>query len=95
VSGVVQGPGAALREKSFHNDRGQLTNANMADYLVPMSGEIPDIEVGPVVSPTSESGLGATAAVSNAVNDALKAFGGSNTEIPSTPQVILTALGLF
>jgi carbon-monoxide dehydrogenase large subunit len=106
VSGVVQGPGAALCEKSFHDDRGQLTNANMADYLVPMSGETPDIEVGHVVSPTSESELGAkgtgeagtagaAVAVSNAVNDALKPFDASNTEIPLTPRVILTALGLF
>jgi len=56
------------------------------------------------VSPTSESELGAkgageaatagaAAAVANAVNDALRPFGASVTEIPLTPQVILTALG--
>src|ERR1700761_6609551 len=43
--GVVQGLGAALFEKCIYDERGQLTNANMADYLVPMSGEMPDIEV--------------------------------------------------
>jgi len=57
--GVVQGLGAALFEKCIYDERGQLTNANMADYLVPMSGEIPDIDVGHVVSPTSETELGA------------------------------------
>ena len=36
---------------------------------------------------------GAAAAVSNAVNDALQPFGAIITEIPLTPQVILTALG--
>ncbi len=36
---------------------------------------------------------GAAAAVANAVNDALKPFGAIITEIPLTPQVILTALG--
>ncbi|MFZ1970301.1 MAG: xanthine dehydrogenase family protein molybdopterin-binding subunit, partial [Bradyrhizobium sp.] len=36
--GVVQGLGAALFEKCIYDERGQLTNANMADYLVPMSG---------------------------------------------------------
>jgi carbon-monoxide dehydrogenase large subunit len=36
---------------------------------------------------------GAAAAVSNAVNDALAPFGAIITEIPLTPQVILTALG--
>src|SRR6266403_537108 len=102
--GVVQGLGAALFEKCIYDERGQLTNANMADYLVPMSGEMPDIDVGHVVSPTSETELGArgageagtagaAAAVTNAVNDALKPFGTIITEIPLTPQVILTALG--
>jgi carbon-monoxide dehydrogenase large subunit len=101
--GVVQGLGAALFEKCIYDERGQLTNANMADYLVPMSGEMPDIDVGHVVSPTAESELGAkgageagtagaAAAVANAVNDALKPFGAVITEIPLTPQVILTAL---
>jgi carbon-monoxide dehydrogenase large subunit len=102
--GVVQGLGAALFEKCIYDDRGQLTNANMADYLVPMSGEMPDIDVGHVVTPTLESELGAkgageagtagaAAAVANALNDALKPFGTLVTEIPLTPQVILTALG--
>ena len=56
--GVVQGLGAALFEKCVYDERGQLTNANMADYLVPMSGEMPDIDVGHVVSPTLEIGTG-------------------------------------
>ena len=101
--GVVQGLGAALFEKCIYDERGQLTNANMADYLVPMSGEMPDIDVGHVVSPAGETELGAkgageagtagaAAAVANAVNDALKPFGATITEIPLTPQVILTAL---
>jgi aerobic carbon-monoxide dehydrogenase large subunit len=49
--GVVQGLGAALFEKCIYDERGQLTNANMADYLVPMSGEMPDIDVGHVARP--------------------------------------------
>jgi carbon-monoxide dehydrogenase large subunit len=69
-----------------------------------MSVEMPDIEVGHVISPTMESELGAkgageagtagaAAAVSNAVNDALSPFGVTITEIPLTPKLILTALG--
>jgi carbon-monoxide dehydrogenase large subunit len=69
-----------------------------------MAGEMPDINVGHVVSPTTESELGAkgageagtagaAAAVANAVNDALKPFGAIVTEIPLTPQIILSALG--
>ena len=101
--GVVQGLGAALFEKCLYDERGQLTNANMAEYLVPMSGEMPDIDIGHVVSPTSESELGAkgageagtaaaAAVVANAVNDALAPFGAVITEIPLTPQLILEAL---
>jgi aerobic carbon-monoxide dehydrogenase large subunit len=102
--GVVQGLGAALFEKCIYDERGQLTNANMADYLVPMAGEMPDIDVGHVVSPTFETELGAkgageagtagaAAAVANAVNNALRPFGATITEIPLTPQIVLTALG--
>src|SRR5437660_5613791 len=102
--GVVQGLGAALVEKCVYDERGQLTNANMADYLVPMAAEMPDIDVGHVVSPTAESELGAkgaggagtagpAAAGGNAVNDALKPFGAIMTESALCPQVILTALG--
>jgi len=102
--GVVQGLGAALFEHCLYDERGQLTNANMADYLVPMAGEMPDIAVGHVVSPTQESELGAkgageagtagaAAAVANAVNDALAPFGVTITEIPLTPRLVLSALG--
>ena len=102
--GVVQGLGAALYEHCIYDERGQLTNANMADYLVPMSGEMPDIDVGHIVSPTQDGELGAkgageagtaaaAAVVANAVNDALSPFNVTVTEIPLTPRVILTALG--
>jgi aerobic carbon-monoxide dehydrogenase large subunit len=102
--GVVQGIGPALFEHCIYDDQGQLTNANMADYLVPMASEMPDIDVGHVVSPTAESELGAKgageagtaaapAALVNAVNDALSPFKAVISEIPMTPHVILTALG--
>src|SRR5204863_67705 len=38
--GVVQGIGAALFEHCVYDERGQLLNGNMADYLVPMAGEM-------------------------------------------------------
>jgi carbon-monoxide dehydrogenase large subunit len=102
--GVVQGLGAALFEHCRYDERGQMLNASMADYLVPMAGEMPDIAVGHVVSPTADSELGAkgageagtagaAAAVANAVNDALAPFGATVSEIPLTPEVVLRALG--
>jgi CO/xanthine dehydrogenase Mo-binding subunit len=103
--GVVQGIGAALLEHCVYDERGQLLNGNMADYLVPMAVEMPDIEVGHVVSPTADSELGAKGAgeagtagapgcVVNAVNDALRPLGAKIvTDIPLTPDRVLAALG--
>ena len=54
--GVVQGIGAALFEQCLYDERGQMLNGNMADYLVPMAVEMPDIECGHVVSPTADFG---------------------------------------
>jgi carbon-monoxide dehydrogenase large subunit len=103
--GVVQGIGAALFEHCVYGARGQLLNGNMADYLVPMACEMPDIEVGHCVSPTADSELGAKGAgeagtagapgcVMNAINDALRPLGAAPlTDMPFTPDKILRALG--
>jgi carbon-monoxide dehydrogenase large subunit len=103
--GVVQGIGAALFEHCLYDERGQLLNGNMADYLVPMAMEMPDIECGHVVSPTADSELGAKgageagtagapASVMNAINDALRPLGAQPlTDMPFTPDKILRALG--
>jgi len=103
--GVVQGLGGALFEHCIYDERGQLTNGNMADYLVPMAAEMPDIEIGHVVTPTADSELGAKGAgeagtagapgaVMNAINDALRPFGAKPlTDMPFTPGKILQALG--
>lgn len=102
--GIVQGIGGALYEECHYDEDGQLLNANMADYLVPMAAEMPDMVIGHVETPTKESVLGAKgageagtagapAAVMNAINDALRPLGGRVTEMPFTPARILAALG--
>jgi aerobic carbon-monoxide dehydrogenase large subunit len=103
--GVVQGIGAALFEHCLYDAQGQLLNGNMADYLVPMAAEMPDIAVGHVVTPTADSELGAKGAgeagtagapgaVMNAVNDALRPLGATPiTAMPITPGLVLAALG--
>jgi carbon-monoxide dehydrogenase large subunit len=102
--GVVQGIGGALYEECIYNDQGQLLNGNLADYLVPMSAELPDIVVGHVESKTFESDLGAKgageagtagapAAIMNALNDALIPFDVRLTRQPFTPQKVLEAIG--
>jgi carbon-monoxide dehydrogenase large subunit len=104
--GVVQGIGGALFEHCIYDDQGQLLNATMADYLVPMAAEMPDIEIAHVETPTTTSVLGAKgageagtggapAAVMNAVNDALRPLNAEVTAQPITPQRVLEALGAF
>jgi aerobic carbon-monoxide dehydrogenase large subunit len=103
---VVQGLGGALYEECVYDAAGQMINANMADYLVPMAGEMPDIVVGHVETPTRESELGAKgageagtagapAAILNAVNDALAPLNASLGQTPITPFRVLKALKRF
>ena len=102
--GVVQGLGPALFEECIYSPEGQLMNGSLADYLVPMAGEMPDIVVDHVVTPTQTSELGAKgvgeagtagapAAVMNALNDAPGPFDVELTDMPFTPEKILRALG--
>ena len=102
--GIVQGIGGALYEHCIYSPQGQLMIGSMADYLVPMAAEMPDIEVGHVETPTKESLLGAKgageagtagapAAIMNAINDALRPFGAKVFAQPFTPERILAALG--
>jgi carbon-monoxide dehydrogenase large subunit len=101
--GVVQGIGAALYEECIYSPDGQLLNGNMADYLVPMSGEMPDIICAHIETPTLQSQLGAKGvgeagtagapgAIMNAINDALAPLNARVTRMPFTPERILQAL---
>jgi carbon-monoxide dehydrogenase large subunit len=103
--GIVQGIGGALLEECIYSSDGQLQNGSMADYLVPMAAEMPDIVVAHICTPTTTSQLGAKgageagtagapAAVMNAINDALLPLSARLTSQPITPQKILLALGL-
>jgi carbon-monoxide dehydrogenase large subunit len=102
--GIVQGLGPALFEECRYDETGQMLTGSMADYLVPMFGEMPDIVIGHVETPVADTALGAKgigeagtigagAAVGNAINDALAPFGAFVAEQPYTPERILRALG--
>jgi carbon-monoxide dehydrogenase large subunit len=101
---IVQGIGGALFEECLYDSQGQMINGNMADYLVPMASEMPDIEVAHVQTPTRSSLLGAKGAgeagtagapgaVVNAINDAISPFGVYTFDQPVTPEKILRTLG--
>jgi len=101
--GIVQGIGAVLYEECIYSEDGNLLNGTMADYLVPMADEMPDIEVLHVETPEAstrlgakgigEAGLiGAMGSVWVAVNDALKPLGAKILHQPFTPERVLDAL---
>ncbi len=102
--GIVQGIGGALYEECIYDNIGNLTNGNMADYLVPMAYEMPDIIVDHVTTNSGRSILGAKGAgeagtggapgaIMNAINDALIPLNIEVTSQPITPEKILKALG--
>jgi carbon-monoxide dehydrogenase large subunit len=101
--GIVQGIGAVLYEECIYDETGGLLNGTMADYLVPMANEMPDIHVAHVETPevttqlgakgVGEAGLiGAMGAVWVAVNDALKPLGAKVLHQPFTPERVLDAI---
>ncbi|MCY3631292.1 MAG: xanthine dehydrogenase family protein molybdopterin-binding subunit [bacterium] len=83
--GVAQGIAAVLFERHFYDQDGNLLTASLADYLVPSAAEMPVIEVEHMeVEPlhdadwrgVGEGGLiGAPAAITNAVADAVRHLG--------------------
>ena len=101
--GIIQGIGNTLYEHSQYDENGQLLNASLADYLLPMAGEMPDIRIAHVETPIGatelgangigEAGtIGAVAALWCAVNDALRPLCAQVTKQPFTPEHILDVI---
>ncbi|MCY4451654.1 MAG: xanthine dehydrogenase family protein molybdopterin-binding subunit [Immundisolibacterales bacterium] len=102
---VAQGIGCALLESVDYDEGGQHRSATLMDYLVPAVGDVPDIDIVHMETPSpfTESGIkgmgesgiiGAPAAVVNAVLDAL-GVSPSGLVLPLTPEriVALAAAG--
>jgi len=100
---IVQGIGAVLYEEAAYTEDGSFVSGTMADYLVPMAVEMPDIVVDHIETPEAstrlgakgagEGGLiGAMGAVWVAVNDALKPLGARIRHQPFTPERVLEAI---
>ncbi|MGE0035013.1 MAG: xanthine dehydrogenase family protein molybdopterin-binding subunit [Xanthobacteraceae bacterium] len=93
MGGIAHGIGAALYEEFAYNEDGLLVAQTFMDYLLPSSHEIPPVEEVHHETPSphtvfgqkgsGESGyLGAPAAVTSAVNDALAPLGLAVNALP-------------
>lgn len=106
IGGVVQGIGTALYEESPYDANGQPLASTMMDYVMPGATEAPPIRIHHVQtqSPYTKFGLkgmgegGAIAppaAITNAVNDALRGRAVALAHTPLTPARVLEAIAAF
>ncbi len=101
--GVAQGIGAVLLERSAYSEDGNPLCATLMDYLLPNALDIPPIEVlhlhGPPLADIDFKGvgeggaIGAPAAVTNAIEDALSPFGVVIREQYLPPSRLLELMG--
>ncbi len=101
--GVVQGIAQALCEGAAYDPDGQLLTDSMADYAVPRAHMFPLFELARTETPSPHNPLGvkgvgetgtiaSTAAIVNAVVDALRPYGITHLDMPLTPERIWTAI---
>jgi carbon-monoxide dehydrogenase large subunit len=101
--GIAQGVGQALWEGAIYSDDGQLLTGSLLDYPLPRASWLPSFELDETVTPSPVNPLGvkgvgeagtiaSTAAVANAVIDALAPYGIRHLDMPFTPEKVWTAL---
>ena len=94
--GIVQGIAQALFEEVIYDEDGTLKTGTLLDYSVPTANEIPVLMLDRTItpSPTNELGvkgigeagtIAASAAVINAICDALAPFGIKHVDMPASP----------
>jgi carbon-monoxide dehydrogenase large subunit len=101
--GAAQGIGTALYEEMAFDAQGQPLASTLSDYLLPGPTEVPDIRILRMETPSpytrfGQKGIGEggaiapPAAITNAVNDALKDLGVELLVSPVTPRRIVEAI---
>ncbi|GAC1673840.1 MAG: molybdopterin-dependent oxidoreductase [Candidatus Limnocylindrales bacterium] len=101
--GIAQGVGQALWETAIYGDDGQLLSGSMMDYALPRASWLPNFELDETITPSPVNPLGvkgvgeagciaSTAAVANAVNDALAPLGIRHLDMPFTAQTVWRAM---
>jgi aerobic carbon-monoxide dehydrogenase large subunit len=98
--GLAQGIGQALLEGAVYDSSGQLLTASFMDYAMPRSDDLPSFKLSHTttlcpgnplgVKGCGEAGaIGASAAVINAITDAI---GNNKLEMPATPDRVWHAI---
>jgi aerobic carbon-monoxide dehydrogenase large subunit len=101
--GVVHAIGQALYERVAYDEDGQLQTGTFVDYALPTAAELPSFELDRTETPSPVNSLGAkgvgeagtiagSAAVTNAVIDALRPLGVSYINMPLTPMRVWAAI---
>ena len=101
--GIAQGAGQALLEHAVYENDGQLLTGSYLDYALPRAEHLPSFEVGHTTTPSPHNPLGvkgigeagtiaSTAAIANAVIDALSPFGITHVDMPLSPQRVWKAI---
>src|SRR6266481_3854994 len=101
--GIAQGVSQALWEHAEYDENGQLITGSFMNYAMPHADDLPTFQVGRTETPSPVNPLGikgagetgtiaSTAAVANAVMDALSPFGIRHIDMPLTPDRLWEAL---
>jgi carbon-monoxide dehydrogenase large subunit len=103
VGGVAHGIGNAILEQLLFDESAQPLTTSFADYMVPMSTDVPRVELHHLETPSplnpigvKGAGEGGTiaviAAIVGAIEDALSPYGVRLTDMPITPQSIVAKI---
>tara|TARA_R110000868_G_scaffold110186_1_gene298774 strand:+ start:1969 stop:4326 length:2358 start_codon:yes stop_codon:yes gene_type:complete len=103
AGGAAHGIGFAMFEKMIWDDQAQPQSTNLAEYLIPGSTEVPNVDIVHIVVPSSQNPLGVKgvgesglvpvpAAIASAVDNAFQDQGDRVTSIPIAPIDLLARI---
>ena len=101
--GLAQGIAQALYEEAVYDESGQLLTGTLMDYAVPKAHRLISFETARTITPSPHNPLGvkgvgeagtiaSSAAIVNAVMDALKPYGIKHLDMPLRPEKIWQAI---
>jgi aerobic carbon-monoxide dehydrogenase large subunit len=102
--GIAHGVGQALLEHAVYDEGAQFVSGSFLEYAMPRADDLPSFELDHTVTPSPHNPLGvkgvgeagtiaSTAAVANAVIDALEPFGVTHLDMPFTAERVWRAIG--